>query len=358
MNNKILAIGICTLMLLVILTMGCFDDDEKGNEIEVTYSELMNDFDEEKLNFKSYNPGDEITIKDKILKVKSHTVITASSEDNKYNEAVFIWVESMKNIEDNESNFIFVIVDDDGDFNTLQSYLIEEENIIINCTIVNDVDRSEQGYPNAEKIEFNDINGHDEVYIANFLQESAPTLKYDINYFTLLGSEKTTSLSIFEPGSKQVNVVGVDNNEPLLFKRNVIGKDYDEEGNISLLLSMNSMEASGKIVHLEMLFDYDNDGSTDTTFFFDTYETKENFTVENVSFKTIKRTGSTGRFEGWPGGSINIKIWRSDEQDDSDLIIYCGAYNRSSYFSLPYYDIITVEITDSEDYPTDEEEIY
>ena len=170
-----------------------------------------------------------------------------------------------------------------------------------------------------------------------------------IYFFTvwMRGNEKVTGLSNVKPSWEKVNVTEVGNSEPLLIERNLIDRAYDEETEISVLLSMNSKEAPGKVVHLEMLFDYDNDGSTDTTVFFDTFETEEIFRVENFSFRPMGRNGSFRDFRGMddtddgraPGGTVTIKIWRTDQQDDSDLLIYCGAYNRSSYASVPYFEV-------------------
>jgi len=38
-----------------------------------------------------------------------------------------------------------------------------------------------------------------------------------------------------------------------------------------------------------------------------------------------------------PGGTTTLRIWRSDGQNDSNLVINCGANKRASKANIPYY---------------------
>lgn len=167
-----------------------------------------------------------------------------------------------------------------------------------------------------------------------------------IYYLTLRGGIKVPGLSNVKPGAEKINVTELTNSAPLEFRHNLIDRGYDPDKNIWVLLSMNSMDRSGKTVHVEMLFDYDNDGNTDTSVFFPSYTTRGTFAVDNHTFHPNGRNGSFGNFRGMkndgdgrpPGGSVTIRMWRTDAQNDSNLIIFCGAYNRPSQASIPYYE--------------------
>ena len=167
-----------------------------------------------------------------------------------------------------------------------------------------------------------------------------------IYFFTVRGgSLKIPDLSNVKPGLDQNNVTKLSNSAPLEFKCNLINREYDEKTGIWVLLSMNSMDMPGKEVHVEINFDYDNDDNTDVNIYFPPYVTVATFAVENYTFKPNDQTGSFKNFRGTDdsndgspsGGTVAVKVWRTDAQDDSDLIIFCGAYNRCSRISIPYY---------------------
>ncbi len=168
-----------------------------------------------------------------------------------------------------------------------------------------------------------------------------------IYFFTLRGgSEKITGLGNYKPGDKVTNLTELDNQNPVDFKLNMIGKAYDKTIEINILLSMNSKDMAGKKVRAQMLFDYNNDGIYDTKVDFPEYVTTKTFDVENI---TLHPQNSIGIFQDYPGlesgrtgenapgGTVTVRIWRTDDQDDSNLVIYCGAYNRASRASIPYY---------------------
>jgi len=167
-------------------------------------------------------------------------------------------------------------------------------------------------------------------------------------YFLTLrgGSEKIPGLGNYKPDGNKTNLTELNNKNPVDFKLNMIGKAYDKATEINILLSMNSMDAFGKKVRVRMIFDYDNDGIEDTKVDFPEYVTTKTFAVENVTLKPENIIGTFQDFRGLdsgstggraPGGTVTVRIWRTDNQDDSNLIIYCGAYNRASRASIPYY---------------------
>jgi len=161
------------------------------------------------------------------------------------------------------------------------------------------------------------------------------------------GSPRNPGLRNYKTGDHEKNLTIMDNETVVDFRLNLIGKVYDEDTNINVLLCMNSKESSGKIVNLQLLFDYDNDGVVDNTVNFPTYTTAESFKAENSSLFPLNHTGNFEDFSGMedaeeggrpPGGTVTLRIWRTDQQSDSDLIIYCGAYNRASRASIPYFE--------------------
>ena len=168
-----------------------------------------------------------------------------------------------------------------------------------------------------------------------------------IYFFTIRGgSEKLTGLGNYKPDGNKTNLTELDNKNPMDFKLNMIGKAYDKATDINILLSMNSKDGAGKMVHVQMLFDYNNDGIEDTKVDFPEYLTTKTFDVENITlhpesvsgtFQDFRGLDSGGTGENAPGGTVTVRIWRNDDQDDSKLIIYCGAYNRASRASIPYY---------------------
>ena len=160
------------------------------------------------------------------------------------------------------------------------------------------------------------------------------------------GSPRNPGLRNYKPGDHEKNITILDNETVMDFRLNMIGKVYDDDTKINVLLCMNSKEKPGKVVNLQLLFDYDNDGMTDTTVNFPTYITSKDFKAENATLFPLNHTGEYEDFSGTeeaevggrlPGGTVTLRIWRSDQQSDSDLIIYCGAYNRASRASIPYF---------------------
>ena len=161
------------------------------------------------------------------------------------------------------------------------------------------------------------------------------------------GGEKETYLVNQKPDDNLTNIIEVDNEMAVDFSINMIGKVYDEKVNINLLLSMISKDRAGKEVHIQLLFDYDNDGIDDTIVNFTSYTTVGSFEVENVTLWPANITGELEDFPGLdsgevggkaPGGTTTLRIWRSDGQNDSNLVINCGANNRASWANIPYYE--------------------
>ena len=160
------------------------------------------------------------------------------------------------------------------------------------------------------------------------------------------GLPSNSGLIPYKPADHEKNLTILDNETTMDFRLNMIGKVYDEDTEINVLLCMNSKENPGKIVNLQLLFDYDNDGVVDNTVNFPTYTTAESFKAENATLFPLNHTGEYGDFSGaenaevggrLPGGKVILRIWRTDRQSDSDLIIYCGAYNRASRANIPYF---------------------
>lgn len=65
-KNKILTIGLGSVIILLIFNTGCLDGDDSKSRY-ISWGELMDDY--ENNGFKSYEPGDKLEIKDDILDI-------------------------------------------------------------------------------------------------------------------------------------------------------------------------------------------------------------------------------------------------------------------------------------------------
>lgn len=96
-----------------------------------------------------------------------------------------------------------------------------------------------------------------------------------------------------------------------------------------------SQKQAGKLINIELRFDVDNDSKFEFKATFPLYKTTSVWEEEviNLSYR---------RYEGRPtditNGWVQLAIWRSDNLNTTagDVIIYCGAYNKISWLSIPF----------------------
>jgi len=159
------------------------------------------------------------------------------------------------------------------------------------------------------------------------------------------GGEPTTpGLKNSKPDNDPRNLVFLWKEDYVDFILNLRGKYYDKDLENRVLLSMNSMEESGKKVHIQLLFDYDYDSEMDAVVYFPSYTTKGSYSVENFTFYPTNHSGTFQHFQeletdenidNVSSGNVILRLWRSDNLDEK-VILYCGGYNRSSYISIAY----------------------
>lgn len=162
--------------------------------------------------------------------------------------------------------------------------------------------------------------------------------------YYLLGREGySIGLGNFVPDDNRTNLSYLDRNGELEYTTNLFSRKYLPEKKFFLRMSVVSLEEPGKIINMEIILDYDNDGIDDARLEFPTYTTREKFSEENFTYTSTNLTGVLedipglqGDTNAGPGGSrITLRLWRSDKLD-SRVIIYCGAYENWSRITIPY----------------------
>ena len=110
--------------------------------------------------------------------------------------------------------------------------------------------------------------------------------------------------------------------------------------------TVNTNYQLGKVIHVEIRFDTNGDGTIETKALFNSFTTV-NDPQQGFHEEYIKQY-STGYTNGTPGnmndGMIQIAFWRTDgiiDQpgnaiDEDWCTIYCGAYSKWSWVALPY----------------------
>ncbi len=82
MRKELIVVGIAVLLICIVFS-GCFNDENNDEIKTIYYQELVDDYNETEYNFQSYNKGDVIYIKDKIVEVtyyKNKTFDISESE--------------------------------------------------------------------------------------------------------------------------------------------------------------------------------------------------------------------------------------------------------------------------------------
>ena len=82
----------------------------------------------------------------------------------------------------------------------------------------------------------------------------------------------------------------------------------------------------------------------------------ENYTTKGSSSSELIQLTST-KYEGTPvdikaaeyGGNVSVMIWRTDNIEDVDLQIYCGAEGKISKIRIPYDKSLSSTQKDKED---------
>ena len=75
---KVMVILVCILITILTYTIVCVDEkpkDESAEDNSVTFYDLVMDFDTSRLDFTSYEPGDIVTVKDRISKILINLMI-------------------------------------------------------------------------------------------------------------------------------------------------------------------------------------------------------------------------------------------------------------------------------------------
>jgi len=116
-----------------------------------------------------------------------------------------------------------------------------------------------------------------------------------------------------------------------------------------LNLTVNTNYVPGKVIHMEIRFDTNGDGSFETKAQFNTYTTTwDPAAHDNTHNEERFALYSTGYSSGPPGnmnnGRIQLAFWRTDgitdnpnsAEDEDWLTVYCGAFGKYSWAALPY----------------------
>jgi len=91
----------CIIILLLIFLIGWVEEKmeiESSCDDSVTFCDLIMDFDTSTFKFASYEPGDNITVKDKISKMEIRENMSIDHNGKEYGYSANIWLDSMKEL--------------------------------------------------------------------------------------------------------------------------------------------------------------------------------------------------------------------------------------------------------------------
>jgi len=94
---------VCIIVLSLVCIVRWIDDTNEEitpSDDSVTFYDLVTDFDTTKFKFASYEPGDNVTVKDVVSKIEIHENMSVDHNGKQYEYSANIWLESMKKLDE------------------------------------------------------------------------------------------------------------------------------------------------------------------------------------------------------------------------------------------------------------------
>lgn len=169
---------------------------------------------------------------------------------------------------------------------------------------------------------------------------------------------KGTYLRPSQPGDNATYKTTLNSTFTLEIGRSMIDRKYNPEIKPAVNIYINSLETKGIIVNFRIEF-YLFEGNflpddPVSTAIFNNYTTKGSSSPEYIQLTSTKYQDDppedmpAGEF----GGSVRLKIWRTDNIDEVDLEIYCGADAKISWIQVPYDKSLSSTQKDDDDKST------
>ena len=87
---------VISVMLLMVITYTILHFEKDPEDDTVTFYELFMDFDTSMMTFESYDPGDTVTVKDRIDRMEFRDNCSIVHDERDYDYLVDIWLDSVK----------------------------------------------------------------------------------------------------------------------------------------------------------------------------------------------------------------------------------------------------------------------
>ena len=245
---KIMGILVCIILLLVVITYTVVRFEENSDDDTVTFYELFTDFDTSKMDFPSYEPGETVTVRDKISKMEIRENVSTVHNGMDYEYSVNIWLDSMKKLPEYYEHPTLSVI---GDYNksAMQSDFQVGDDITIHFTVTSTIPKS----------------------------TSSKLTRNDEIYNDLYVGMKITDIY----GSMNENRTKVE--EIRMEVRLTAGSpDYDVNHDVMIEISWEDNEPTGKKSGKTTLFYYNN-----TEYYLERMEFKE---IENIPGAYIRET--------------------------------------------------------------------
>jgi len=136
---KVMVVIGCIIILLLVGIIGRIVEwNEKITPFDdtVTFYDLVMDFDTSKFKFASYEPGDNVTVKDVVSKIEIHENMSVDHNGEQYEYSANIWLESMKELVEYYEKPTLSIVGDNNR-TTMHSNFRVGDDITIHLTVKN-----------------------------------------------------------------------------------------------------------------------------------------------------------------------------------------------------------------------------
>ncbi len=156
------------------------------------------------------------------------------------------------------------------------------------------------------------------------------------------GIGKGTLLAPYPPGNDPKNVTVMNATTDRKYGHNILDRKYNSAIKPTVNIYVDSSKTEGMVLNFKLEF-YMIEGNRlalvpVATAIFTNYTTKGTAEPELIELKSAKYEGTpvdvqTG--EGY-GASVRLTVWRTDDINDVELKLICGANDKISWVQIPY----------------------
>jgi hypothetical protein len=179
--------------------------------------------------------------------------------------------------------------------------------------------------------------------VSNIARSDSTTNETELDILYLHGrSDGGTLLQPYSPGDSAKNYTLINSTQERKFGHNILDRKYNSNLKPEVNIYINSFDKTGMILNFKIEF-YLFEGNTlltepVATAIFSDYTTKGSLLPELIELRSSKYDGepvdieSTGGF----GASVRLTVWRTDNMEQHDVKILCGANEKVSWVRIPY----------------------